>query len=371
MLLAAVGDANDAAVWSGIPYHLLQAGQAAGIIDSGLSLSVATSAVAFRRIVWNSLRLLTGDRPGGFQYSSSFLEKIWDEVEIEAATIINCFQLYPHSLVQNGNVDKWFFIDQTLTQLFEYYGERARVGLWIAKVAVQQERLGYQAARGIIVNSGWARESVVDDYGIEPSKVHVVVPGPSLSPPVAASASDSSHYRDHPLRLVFVGTEWYRKGLDRLLRALDHVRERGIDMTLCVIGCRRESIPSELQDVGGVEWAGFVDKWRDEERFVQLLHGCHVGCLLSREEAGGIALREFHAVGLPVIASQTGGVPEHVIPEAAILVPTEESPEAIANRLIEMHWNRDSVWKLAIEARHRRESVMWPAAVRKMSVLLA
>ncbi|MFQ5567344.1 MAG: hypothetical protein ACE5EU_13405, partial [Paracoccaceae bacterium] len=75
--LAAVGDANNPHTWSGIPYHLLLAGRAAGLFDAGLALDAAGVAWAGRRIGWNLARAVRLERPGGFQYSPAFLERLW------------------------------------------------------------------------------------------------------------------------------------------------------------------------------------------------------------------------------------------------------------------------------------------------------
>src|SRR5207248_1430848 len=103
---------------------------------------------------------------------------------------------------------------------------------------------------------------------------------------------DDIEEKERPLRLVFVGKEWHRKGLDRLLRALRLARRSGANIMLRVIGCRRELLPQDLRDTDGVEWFGFIDKRTEAGRFLRAVSYCDIGCLLSRAEAAGIAVRE-------------------------------------------------------------------------------
>ncbi len=182
-LLAAVGDANDVRTWSGIPYHLLQEGKRQRLIDQGLSLSTDGWAWKSRRYAWNLRNVMLGRGRGGFQYSVEFLERLWAPVRSLAvnARLINCFQLFPPSLVTSESTERWYFLDQTLIQLFDTYGIREEIGARIAEEAIERERDGYRRAKGIVMHSQSAASSVIQDYGIEPAKVAIVVPAPTLT----------------------------------------------------------------------------------------------------------------------------------------------------------------------------------------------
>ncbi|MEK6280454.1 MAG: glycosyltransferase family 4 protein [Acidobacteriota bacterium] len=374
--LAAIGDANNPITWSGIPYHFLQSARSAGLIDEGLQLSSEGGEWRARRIAWNIRRLATGERYGGYQYSPTFLEKLWSRSlrQITDGTVINCFQLFPPSVVKDPTVRKWFFIDQTLLQLFDYYDQRQMIGRRIARETVEQEREGYHAAVGIIAHSKWAAKSVINDYGIAANKVHVVVPGANLDCieyarwETAEVKQRHLHWeiRDRPLRLVFVGKHWSRKGLDRLLRAMKIARLSGSKATLRIIGCRREDLPSDLRILDGIEWMDFIDKRSDGLRFFRAVAECDVGCLLSRVEAGGIALREYHALGLVALGPDTGGAREHMIQDGSVPVSPRATEEEIANTLIELESNPTWFDSLRIAAWKRRRSALWDESVRQM-----
>ena len=370
-MVAAVGPATDVATWSGIPFHLLQAGLRLGAFDEGLELIAGSPRVAARRVLWNLGSVARGRGRGGFQYSEDFLELLWaDAPPLAGASILNCFCLYPAAIVEDRAVDKWYFIDQTLTQLFDYYEQDRVASSRAIGSALEREAIGYRAAGGIVVNSRWAAASVIDDYSIDPSKVHVVVPGPSLDldllealeppvqrPPVAPQ---------HPLRLVFVGKEWERKGLDRLLRAIEIARAQGAAVTLDVVGCARETLPPELQGIPDVGWLGYIDKRADQARFISVLRDADVGCLLSRYEAGGISMREYHSLGLAVIGPDTGGSPEHMLEGAAVAIAPEASDEEIAGTLVQLATDEQMLASMKKASWDGRYKASWPAAIASL-----
>src|SRR5260221_7507495 len=192
----------------------------------------------------------------------------------------------------------------TLLQLFDFYQQRNTVGGHIAQEALTREKEGYQAAELIVCHSHWAAQSVMD-YGIDAKKVHVVVPGANLdrdayrawesSRRLVVGSGQQNRQGDKgtrrqgdekpisdfplpphlpvslssdPLRLVFVGKYWQRKGLDRLLEALQIVHRRGMPVQLQVIGCDRLDLPVHLRQTPNVEWLGFLDKRRELARFL-------------------------------------------------------------------------------------------------------
>jgi len=374
--LAAVGDSNSPITWSGIPYNLLRAARPRGIIDEGLPLSADGLAWKRRRLAWNLRRVLSGDHHGGYQYSTDFLERLWSPMltKIQNSVVVNCFQLYPPSAVEDRTIEKWFFIDQTLLQLFDYYELRPTVGRRIATEAIAREGEGYHAAAGVIAHSRWAAESVIRDYGISPDNVHVVVPGANIDAVEYARWEIEAEERrrstceaeEKALKLVFVGKYWHRKGLDRLLQAIALGRRSGLRASLRVIGCERDSLPRHLRGVEGVEWLGFINKRKEAARFFRAVSECNVGCLLSRVEAGGIALREYHALALVVLGPDTGGAPEHMIPGASVAISPEATADDIAETLLALERRSSSFEELLSVAWEQRRTALWEESMRQI-----
>lgn len=377
VLVGCVGDAESPLAWSGIPYHLTEAGRAVGFISGGLRLDVAR--LRRRRVLWNLLQMARGDRRGGYQYTADFLDRLWSPVRdrLSGATLINCFQLFPPSVAARDDVERWSFIDLSLTQLFDYYRIRDTVGVRVAADAVARERAGYARARGVVAMSRFAAAHLRDQYHVPAERLHVVVPGANLSPPAYARWQEAESERrdrqpasDGPLRLVMVSTQWRRKGLDRLLRALLLARRQGLDATLRVVGNVREDLPAALTDQPGLEWLGRINKDKDADRFLSAVADADVGCIFSRYEAGGSVLREYHALGLAAFATDAGGMPDFMFDDASVTVAAEAPDEELADKLLALGRDRDRLAALRAAAWRRRREALWESSVERLRAIM-
>ncbi|MDP8929006.1 MAG: glycosyltransferase family 4 protein [Actinomycetota bacterium] len=377
-LFAARGDPTNPYIFSGTPYYFLKAAIKGGILDAPVPLPRDGIDFHLRRILWNVTRPLTFDHRGGYQYVPARRNRQWAGVRraLGGTCLLSAWQLFPRFVVDDDSIEKWFFIDQTLSQLYDEYKERDIIGRRIAHCALVEERQGYKAATGIIVHSRWAADSVIDDYGIDPGKVYVVTQAANIDDAAYSAweaqeqvrrlATRTANRPDRPLRLVFAGLDGRRKGLDRLLRGLVIARRDGSRATLRVIGCTPKQMPPELRSLAGVEWYGSIDKRKEGDRFLRLLGECDVGVLLSRVEAGGCGLSEYQATGLAVLGTNAGGAAEQILPGNGLTVDTGAAPVEIAHILLRLerepellHGMRQSAWR-------QRRAATWSARVAEI-----
>jgi glycosyltransferase involved in cell wall biosynthesis len=376
-LLAATGDVNDIATWSGTPYHLLQTARGAGIVDEGLALEPIERFRQIRRYQWNLGAVLRGRGKGGYQFSVPCLERLWQPLKnrLLGNRVINCFQLYPPSVVADDSIERWYYIDQTLKQYFDHYGLSDTVSPWMQADALRRERQGYLRANGIVTHSHWAAESLVKDYQLAPETVKVIVPGANLDATVyqqwQSTRDDCEPGAGRPLRLVFVGKDPRRKGLDRLIRALQLARDEGAHCTLRVLGCTPDRLAPELRTVAGVEWRGFIHKQDDLLHFMHEIASCDIGCLLSRAEAGGMVLREYHALGLGVIGPDVGGSPDHVLGDASVLLRPDAQDDEVARLLLDLSQDQERVRLMREYSWAHKAEVSWTHSLSQLAGLLA
>lgn len=370
--LAGVGDVNDPITWSGTPYHFLQAARAGNLFDVGLPLATEGRVWRTRRLAWNGWRWLTGRGKGGYQYSVSFLEELWKPFVDRLADqiVVNCFQLYPPSMVQNRRIRKYYYIDMTLVQLFDFYQERSTIGRAIAREAMEREKEGYQAAETVVCFSNWAAQSVIGQYQVEPGKVKVVLPGANIDRDTyykwdgQVRQSRRPRKPDDPLQLIFVGKYWKRKGLDRLLEAIILAQKQGVHAHLKIMGCPQSDLPQHLQHVPDVQWLGFINKRHELPKFLDVVSQADIGCLLSRAEAGGMAMREYHACGLAVMGPKVDGAVEGMLPGTGRAFGPTETPEAIAQWLVELNRNPEQFMTLRENAWNQRHEALWDTTVK-------
>lgn len=112
--------------------------------------------------------------------------------------------------------------------------------------------------------------------------------------------------------LLFIGSNWLGKGLDIAIRALAELPSSLDCLKLKVVGAGssgRKKIQDLVCQLGlndRVLFLGHIPR----SKLLKIFHGS--SCLLfpSRNEALGVAVIEAIASGLPVIASDVGGIPE-------------------------------------------------------------
>ncbi len=349
-----------------------------GIVDGPVPLPRDGLGFHVRRIVWNATRPLTGDRHGGYQYNPARRNRQWAAAlpSLGGTCILNAWQLLPEAVVADDSIEKWFFIDQTLSQLHEDYQEEKIIGRRIGRNARRAEREGYEAARGVIAHSRWAAQSVIDRYGIPSAKVYVVTQAANIDDDALAAWERAEQDRrdrqpwsgapEKRLRLVFVGLDGRRKGLDRLLRGLAIARRCGSQATLRVIGCPPQQMPPEVRGLPGVEWCGRINKRLEAARFLRLVGECDVGCLLSRVEAGGCGLSEYQVLGLAVLGTNAGGAAEQILPGNGLLVDVNATDEEIAETLLYLERQPEVLHGMREVAWQQRRSATWAARVEEI-----
>ncbi len=370
-VLAVIGDANDPDAWSGIPYHFLTAARASGLIQRGLDLKPRGTAWRARRLLWNLGRMLAADRPGGYQFSAGFLDRLWAPhlAAVEGCELVNHFQLYAPSVVslaERGRVSLVPYIDMTLTELFEGYRLKRKIGRRVALKALELEARGYRAATKVITMSQQSAQILTTKYAISSNRVRVVVPGANLDETFLTARRQPPGGDSGEFVVGYIGKDYRRKGLHRLVRAIELLRRRGVPVRLRVIG----HCPRELRQADGVEATGFLDKRSDPQGFIDALGQCALGCLPSYAEALGIALLEFLRLGIPVVGTRVGGIPDAVPEGAGVLVDADVDPAGLAEVLGELCADEGAYARLRRGAAAAREWATWERAAGDFAAAL-
>ena len=361
--LTLVGDPNQVNTWSNIPYFFLLAGQSEGFLDIGLPLQ--PQKLRIQRWIWNLNSWLQRGETGGFQYSSFFLNRLFSQVSLngEPVEFISHFPLLPPAPWETDWIVN-YYIDATLHQNFEDYGLADKVGQTVQKAALEQEQKNYEKAQRIVCMSHSAAQSVVTNYSISSSKVHVIPGGTNFKentlPTAEQLLADPIPSLD-PLRLGFIGKDWRRKGLSYALQIAETLHSREIAVEVMAIG------PSiqELSPHPLIKPLGFIDKAQELPRFIQLVRSFHFGCLFSSAEAFGISNLECLRLGIPVLASNVGGIPDTVPEGLGFLIEPESPPQEVAD-LLERFVQKPSTYsKLRRQVAARAGEFTWQQTVKK------
>ena len=203
------------------------------------------------------------------------------------------------------------------------------------------EQTAYEGAAGVIAVSAGMREDILRSYpAVDPAKVHVVHNGIDLAGwrrPEADSGEAERADRvvrelgidpDRPA-VVFVGRITRQKGLPYLLRAAERLHP-DVQLILCAGAPDTPEIAAEVSGAvaelstrrTGVVW---IEQMLPRPDLVAVLAASTVFVCPSVYEPLGIVNLEAMAVGLPVVGSATGGIPE-VIEDGVtgLLVPIDQ-----------------------------------------------
>jgi glycosyltransferase involved in cell wall biosynthesis len=176
---------------------------------------------------------------------------------------------------------------------------------------------------------------------------------------IAGSGIDTSRFptaalpRSRRLSVAFVGRLLKEKGVPELLQAFELLRERGVDLSLSLIGDIDVHNPSSLtrEDIdsafsgGGLEWHGLV---ADVRPFVAK---ADVVILPSHREGIPLALLEAAAMGRALIATDVPGCQDVVVHEkTGLLVPLGDV-QALADAIERLAKDRDLVAAMGAAAR--------------------
>jgi glycosyltransferase involved in cell wall biosynthesis len=191
------------------------------------------------------------------------------------------------------------------------YGHASPAGGWLDERKHRLNRRAFHAARRLVTWSAWARKSLIADYGVDPEKVTVLAPGASPAYFEIGADRPLSRVDSAPIRLLFVGGDFERKGGRLLLQTIRAMNTRR-EFELHVV--TREAIAEQpgLRVHLGVR--------PNSPELYRLFREADAFVLPSRGECLSIVLMEAAAAGLPIVTTDVGALREAARHEVNALV---------------------------------------------------
>ena len=201
------------------------------------------------------------------------------------------------------------------------------------------------AARFICISEFIRKQAIAQGFPAEKTVVHY-------------TGIDTDFFRPNPATprlpvVLFVGRLSLAKGCDCLLAAMAFVQKAMPDAKLVVIGDGPQRTELEQQaaalllncDFLGLQPPEVVRDWMNRAMVFS-----SPSCVTAVDQEGfGMTFAEAQAMGLPVVSTFVGGIPEAVADEQTGFLVPERSPEALAAKLLTLLQNRE-LWSNFSEA---------------------
>lgn len=153
----------------------------------------------------------------------------------------------------------------------------------------------FHASTVIFAMGSYVRDSLMRDYHIPPKQAICIGAGPNIPLGAPSKVMDSQ-------AILFVGTDWVRKGGPDLLAAFERLQPAFPNAVLQIIGCNPEIRQSGVCVLGRIA----------PERLHHYFSQARIFALPTVHEAFGIAFVEALHFGLPIVATDINAIPEMV-----------------------------------------------------------
>lgn len=242
----------------------------------------------------------------------------------------------------------------------------------LSKASIDQgneiEMRALQKAELLIYASDWAAESARKDYGVNKEKI-VVIPVPPNFDVIPKKEVVLKDKEEGICKFLFIGTDWERKGGEVAVEVINRMNDYGIPSELSICGCippKRHFSNKHLNIMGYLSKDDAFGKSKLESAYLK----SHFFILPTRAECMGIVFSEASAYGLPIIATDTGGVGSVVYNrENGLLFDIDVSSDEIATTVKNLWLDKDRYSFMRNKARELYESKfsseIWGATVAK------
>lgn len=216
--------------------------------------------------------------------------------------------------------------------------------------------LRYLAKRAVFV-SEMLKDRVISDFPIIRSK-SLAIPNGIPIPSSEAQETGGSEPVDRGFIFGTLGNIRNPKGYPVLLDAVAHLKKKGMEFSVLIAGepdraGLYEALLAQREALGLIDEVEFLGHVSDIAGFLG-----EIDCLVSSSSSEGmpLSLMEAMSMGLPIVATRVGGVPELIEHERQGLLCEPNSPEDLAEAMLRVMTEPQLRDVLAAEAYLRAHS---------------
>lgn len=229
------------------------------------------------------------------------------------------------------------------------YGHAPTQKTWLEQKKFGWNKRTFYAAQGLITWCDWAKQSLITDYGVAGNKIAVIPPGIDLARWDFGTQPRRAEI-EKPLRLLFVGGDFVRKGGNVLLDAF-----RTDLRHTCVMDVVTKSDEAEVQvrDLENVTVHRGLNA--DSPKLRELYADADVFVFPTLGDCLPIAVMEAMAAGLPIIATHVGALREEVEDGINGVVIPPRDADALKNAVFALQRNPSQRLGMGLASRRMAE----------------
>jgi glycosyltransferase involved in cell wall biosynthesis len=277
------------------------------------------------------------------------------------------FTIVPFPLIfYNAQAPCIYRLDTTFYGVEESWPLYGRLALW---GSMWQEKRAYHNCSRILTTSEWSRKILVNIYKVPDERIRVYPVPSTLPTQVVPEKVDILAWKTltEPLRLLLVGRDYRRKGIDIAIEVTHKLNAIDIPTELTICGAQGQSNqfikfvgPFKKSDAGQLsEYIGLYQKAH------LLIHPAYF-------EPAGIVPSEAAAFGTPTITNDTGGLATSVKDgESGIVLPKWSPADAYVEKIKALISDPEAYYALCHKARVRYERELnWQVGGKWLAELL-
>ncbi len=181
---------------------------------------------------------------------------------------------------------------------------------------------------------------------------------------------------DHKI-ILFVGRLMKSKGIDTLYNSL---KQYLVSYRLHLLFVGRSDHSEDLNDIKLLDYIQkdvLKSPWRKHVHFMgtlsnvdEIMAASDILVHPARSEGFGLVLAESLAIGLPIIASNVGGIPEVLTETDSILIPSNDSNSLVNAVFSILEWSPEKLAKAKIKGKERAKVFQSSIRAREIIKLL-
>ena len=223
--------------------------------------------------------------------------------------------------------------------------------LWLEKVQITPK-----AGKQLIAVSEYLTRNIVMNYPKTKGTITIAYPGihPNNNPYIKLRTADQ------PFRLLAVANDFKRKGVQRVIDAMEQLNQPDIQLTIAGSGNPNSlRIPSSLQK--NIQFLGSVKSLNEIYQAADcLIHPTLV-------DTYGMVALEAMSYHLPVIVSNKNycGFSEHLSESNALLLTDPRDSKEIAEKINLLYTDREFSSKIASNGFDKSQAINWDKTLRQ------